>query len=593
MEERAGRPQATISEIGEQADSLARSDPEAAMRFLERHRQRNDFHPWGELFHMRCAVQAMEKKPTQPAARQEAVRAQVLDLFDAAPDLQPCWPFVLRLTRHTGSYAACTARLLERMRHAPALDEPWLSESVIECLLNHSPEAGAEVLGKAQAGGLVPPGKAEALRRLADFLEAVRQGARGHLPPVRWGFRFGLGPAVSPEPDGCLRINLSALGLEGGEDWQLPLSSPFYNALFALMDWKEPAVEDLFIENWPTMRGEDAPAGRFAQLIMPHLAKDLAHPHAVPKPQRLAHARIAPGDLWVRVGNGQMWALESYLTEPQETCRAARRIAELEQAGEYGQIAGLAAADPWWPRCSPLANVARIAVNAGWYAPPETAEDAFSDWAARYKSALVRGGLLAGHAHTYLPLIPLLPALQTKQLHLLPSEMFLERLNGLSVVFATAFAGQVQAHFNRGGVHAFWRGCGLKTRLEHLTCVTPPMSAWPYRPHRDWSESFASVVHACEEAIHASGAQVFIGACGGYGLPLVDELHRRTGITCVYPGHIANTFFGILTATSLATPFYQSNRRLPHWVRGRLDASYPEIRHIDNGRYAAPGTEGA
>lgn len=96
-----------------------------------------------------------------------------------------------------------------------------------------------------------------------------------------------------------------------------------------------------------------------------------------------------------------------------------------------------------------------------------------------------------------------------------------------------------------------------------------------------------------ESTILSSGAQVFIGACGGYGLPLVGELHRRTGITCIYPGQIANTLFGIRTTSSLTVSFHQSNSHSPDWVPGRLDAAYPEIRRIDDGRYAAPGPGGA
>ncbi|GAB6124837.1 hypothetical protein [Humidesulfovibrio idahonensis] len=593
MAQQAPRPEATISEICSQAERLAQSDPVAAVQFLKCHRARDDFHPWGEVFSLRCAVLAQEGEsdPECAATLLEAVRTQAIALFNTEPDLQACWPLVLRLTRRTNRYAEVTVHLLERMRCAQSLAESWLCETVMECLLNHSPDAGESVMDKALGVGLFSSEAGEGLTRLARFLESVRQDLREHPRVERWGFCFGQGPAARVADDGRVGINLSALCLSRIEGWELPLSTPFFTALSALLHWSVPVVDDLFLENWQTMRREDAHAGLFAQLMLPHLPKDKNTPNAAPKPKRLTPAQPEKGSLWVRVGNGQMWALHNYLAAPEETCCAARRIAEMAQAGAGDEIAGLAASDPWWPHCSPLANVARIAVNAGWYATPDTAERAFQDWAERYKSALERGHILAGHAHTFLPLVPLLPTLREKQLHELNIEAFLRDLDGLSVVFASAFANQVQAHFDQGGLHALWLGCGIPVRLKNLTCVMPPMSAWPYRPHRDWSESFAVLVHESEEAIRASGAQVFIGACGGYGMPLVEEIHRRTGITCVSMGHVTNTLFGIYTATNLSVPFYQRNRRLPHWVRGRLDEMYPEVRRIDRGRYVAPAPE--
>jgi hypothetical protein len=77
------------------------------------------------------------------------------------------------------------------------------------------------------------------------------------------------------------------------------------------------------------------------------------------------------------------------------------------------------------------------------------------------------------------------------------------------------------------------------------------------------------------------------------GLPLVEELHRRTGIACVSMGHVANILFGIDTAIDLNVPFYQRKSRLPQWVRGRLDETYPEIRRIDRGRYVGPAPKNA
>lgn len=575
-----------IGDICDVSDNLALTDPKKAIRFLEGFRQRDDFHPWGDFFILRHAERVYEQE-TRLAERELALntfRQRASDFMDVAPGHQAAWPIVLRAAQRTGHYRPLVIRLAEQLHRTPALESPWLVMTIVECLLNMSPAEGRLIADKALAGGVLSADMVTGARRLASFLTELRE-ALAILPPQQtWGFEFGAGPMLRGGRAGSVYINISRLGLTRIEAWLQPLSAPFFNALFALFGWREPVFDDVFLENWATMSGGDSYHGLFVQLIQPLLPR---RPPAPPKPVRLMPAVPRPGELWVRAGNGQLWALRSYLDDLEESCRAAQIVAETLRAGDVAKLRDMVDRDPWWPRCDPVTNVARIVLNAGWYAPPETAGMAFRDWAERYRRALERGNLLSGHAHMYLPLVPLLPALKTKQLAAFVPECFVKCLDGARVVFATAFAPQIEAHFHSGNVHALWSATGADVRLRALTCVEPPISVWPHRPHMDWSASFGSLVAACETAIRATQADVFMAACGSYGLPLVEEIHRRTGISCFYPGHVANMLFGIYTDTFRTLPFYNTHRSLPYWINGRLAEAYPEIAGIDHGRYVA------
>jgi hypothetical protein len=580
------RQYSSIAEVCDAAEALARNSPDAAVAFLRSQQSRRDFHPWGTYFILRHAEQGYEREddPDSKAARLGEVRELAFGFFERFPDHQAAWPTVLRMARRTLGYGPTMARLLERMRLATALGSAWLDTTIMECLLNFAPSAGEEVKLKALAGKVLAPDICDGLDRLAAFLTEVRSALSVLPPATSWSFSFGEGPAAWHSPDGRIHVNLSRLGLTRIGSWELPLSAPFFTVLFSLFEWHEPDFDGVFLDNWASISRADACHSLFIQLILPHLPHKLPEP---PKPVRLAPCRPRSGELWVRVGNGQVWALRSYLEDPEATLRAAQYVAEAMQAGEGEKLAALAVDDPWWPRCDLRANVARIALNAGWYASPETAGEVFRNWAERYKMALARGNLLSAHAHVFIPLIPMLPDLKTKKLYKFKLKRVLHRLDGASVVFATAFARQLQPHFDRGGVHGLWAASGIRARLKRLTCVEPPISAWPYRPHRDWTESFEILLQSCEEAISATRANVFVAACGGYGVPLVDEIHRRTGITCFYPGHIANMLFGIYTDSCQTLPFFAENRHLEYWVDGQLADTYPEVGRIDRGRYAA------
>ncbi len=575
-----------IGAICDASENLALTDPEKAIRFLEAFRKRDDFHPWGDFFILRHAerVYEQEKRLAERELALNAFRRLASDFMDVAPGHQPVWPIVLRAVQRTDHYRPVVVRLAKQLHEAPVLESPWLAMTVAECLFNISPAEGRPIADKARVGGVLSADMVTGSQRLASFLTELRE-ALAILPPQQtWGFEFGAGPLLRCCRAGSVRINISRLGLTRIEEWLQPLSAPFFNALFALFRWREPVFDDVFLENWETMSRGDIFHGLFVQLIQPLLPR---LPPAPPKPLRLMPAVPCPGELWVRAGNGQLWALRSYLERPEESCRAARIVAETLRAGEVEKLRDMVERDPWWPRCDPVTNVARIVLNAGWYAPPESAGMVFRDWAERYRRALERGNLLSGHAHMYLPLVPLLPSLKTKRMSFFVPECFVKCLDGARVVFATAFATQIEAHFRCGNVHALWSAANIDVRLQTLTCIEPPISVWPHQPHMDWSASFGSLVAACETAIRATQADVFMAACGSYGLPLVDEIHRRTGISCFYPGHVANMLFGIYTNTFRILPFYNTHRNLPYWITGHLAEVYPEIAGIDHGRYAA------
>jgi hypothetical protein len=240
------------------------------------------------------------------------------------------------------------------------------------------------------------------------------------------------------------------------------------------------------------------------------------------------------------------------------------------------------------PRLNPDETCNALSCNAGWYAKPGQAAAVFADWAGRYLAALEAGALLSVFAEDLQRLAALRPALAARPLHAWDGSAFARFVSGKDVVFVTAFAAEMQRHFDNGQLAALWRASGLPAPPRSLRTLAAPMSAWPHMPDRDWSETFHHLADRTAQALPDAGQTVLLASCGCYGLPLVHALHQsHPGLTAIYNGHALNSWFGILTNDALGGPLH---RRAPDpalWQVVDLSARYPDVGRIDEGRYLA------
>jgi hypothetical protein len=230
-------------------------------------------------------------------------------------------------------------------------------------------------------------------------------------------------------------------------------------------------------------------------------------------------------------------------------------------------------------------NITRLNTNAGWYAVPGRAAASFIDWADRYGAALCEGQLVATHDVELLPVAALLPEFRHQRPGWWSEEGLRHLLDQARVVLVTAFAEDIQSHYDSGGLAALWQDLEFGVRLSSLKTVPAPMSVWPYYPEDCWTDSFERLSADTAQAIEETAATTLIAACGSYGLPLVHEMHKRYGISCLYNGHQSNLYFGVVTNAGMQERLFARNPNSSHWLSPDLTARFPVVSRIDDGRY--------
>jgi hypothetical protein len=415
-----------------------------------------------------------------------------------------------------------------------------------------------------------------------------------------WGFALRTEqPDVLAFNESVAWINLSRLGVDCLDGWDVILAERLLVATSALMGWA-PYHQDFGVSSWRTVSEADRYAAVFWRLLVWPLGwlglrriddTQVSAAEEVTPARRLVRFASAglergQGKLFVRPGNVELWAMWSALIDLPGAQAAAERVAHRAfLAAEAGEDLVAKYDRPWTDADR---NIARLNTNAGWYAKPGRGTSAFSDWADRYAAALCRGQLLAAHMIELLPTAAaLLPEFRTKR-PLASTELgFLKLLDQAKIVFVTVFAQEIQQHYVSGGLGALWKELGVDQTIRALQTVPAPMSVWPYYPHNCWKDTFECLLRKTAQAIEALDATVLIASCGAYGLPLVDEMHRRFGITCYYFGHQTNMFFGVATAATLHETFYKRNPNSNHWITPNISHRFPRVASIDDGRYMA------
>lgn len=575
---------------------LSATDKAAAVRLLEGARNHESFYPWGAHALM-ANYNAL--------GRDEDARPLAAEIGQQHPDFVPSWWLQIKFSRGTSLYNEQCKRIVDYARRPEMNITKEMVVPLVESLVSVRPSDLHASLERCVEGGFIGPIDVENAEKVAHFLTRVVQDIESlgkGLKYDAWAFGFSEIDLAVILKGSVAIINLSHLGVRGLEGWGPGLAERLTVATSALMRWL-PYCDDRGVSSWSTISQKDHFAAVFWRLAVAPIEwlalspiKDIASPTSEPAMsavRRVHFSRVnmehVDGRLFVRPGNVEIGALWNALHDMPEALNAAETVAERAVAS-VGKSDELTAhyERPW---TNAVENITRLSTNAGWYAKPGRAAHAFGDWAERYRAALCDGELLASHDIELLPIASLLPSFRTQRPYSWNEQGFFQILDQARVVFVTAFARDIQCHFDSGKIHELWRDLAVGASLCSLQTIAAPMSVWPYFPHESWSESFDALCDEVAHAIEGMHATVFTAACGAYGLPLVHEMNRRFGITSVYYGHQMNLYFGAVTGAATYDSFFVKNATSPHWLLPDLTKRFPGVARIDGGRYIPPSGE--
>jgi hypothetical protein len=128
-------------------------------------------------------------------------------------------------------------------------------------------------------------------------------------------------------------------------------------------------------------------------------------------------------------------------------------------------------------------------------------------------------------------------------------KLFLESLNGHRIVIATPYFEELNHLYSQSQQPNLYQNFKLPDFKLHA--VQAEISTFPNKPGKDWRDTFDSLFERSVKAIKDFEATIFMASSGCYGLPLVSEVSKKTGIGCVYIGQVVNNLLGIKSGSIL------------------------------------------
>lgn len=533
------------------------------------------FAPWGSHALSRLLLRA---------ERKDEARSHRTKLFDTHPEFAAGWQSRLDCCLSHVEYQDVASQILDQLKiNVPQI--LWLRSLLIEVLFAVGQGDIKHVLKNATNAGIIEENAADRVIDLLPILSKIRSTDKGVVEgATAWRYSFcGADHPVMVRSDDLVQINLSHMALDGIDDGEKELAPLFHRVCTRLLN-ELPYDDDHGLNSLSKVTSQDLGSVYFS-LLLKALARRNDE-YRVTSPPKM---KIERGQLWVRMGNVEAWALSSYLIDRQACLTAAGNAAQILDitANDFDEVGSKS---QWWPRTNAVENILRLNSNAGWYADPGSGRAEFGDWAERYLGALRAGNIISCHSNDdLLKLAAMSPELGELQPAAWTEQAFFQAIDGRSVLLVSPFAAQISSQFKTGAVNRIWAAQGITARLQSLETIEPPMSVWPYRPDKDWSESFLRLEEQCLARLEKSGADFFIASCGCYGLPLVHSINQSSAVTSVYNGHVINMFFGIVTQAFLNYSFF-ANAPSELFVDGDLEKRYEFIGRIDAGRYGSPQT---
>ena len=570
-----------VHNVIKRAQGLAESDLGGAIALLsEVHDNQNlqgDFFPHGAFILAQLLLRA-----------QLHDRAIIIvdEIIDRCPHFTHLWWLELDLFRFTERYEQACGRIYGEFSQLSQLPYPDAERVFIEVILSVLPNDGQAVIERFLAGGEKIQSRIRTVGSLITLLKelkselAVQHENSG--APKYW--RFSLLGSDHPHGylDGCFHVNLSLLKGVDIAEWDQSLARTFITSVAARLGGSS-YRDDEGISSLERTSYRDkltAKVWKLLQLLMANFGPVVQYEQRLAYPSRL---QLRAGELWVRAGVTELWALWNFLDNSADAAEAAETVAKraIEASGDPKKFAPDGS---WWPMTSAENNLVILNRNAGWYAKPQFAAASFAHWALLYERGLSRGNIISTCMSDMLTVKTMSEGICRHAISHWNDDVFETLLDGVNVVFVTAFAKQIRQNYDSGRLNLLWKDLGFKARINSLRTLPAPMSIFPLYPDNSWSHTFNKLVAACRDSISETNATLFLASCGAYGIPLVTTIHHEFHISSIYYGHAMNQYFGILTAHSKKFNTFINRCPLsPHWVNGDLASRVPEINNIPDG----------
>lgn len=283
----------------------------------------------------------------------------------------------------------------------------------------------------------------------------------------------------------------------------------------------------------------------------------------------------------VRYGNVELRVVENFLLEPERLRKALEGV--MENYSDETKMYENASLIEKLVHNDIDFNIRRLMTNAGFYLRGDSASawDTLKEWVERYISALRHSHLSWHNEHSlhYLKIQKALNAIYgvVPQYVQTPNrKRIYKNIAGRDVLFVSPLAHIVNKQVELGRLGELYKNY----EVPHFSLRAIPawVSTWPNRPHADWSETFRRMCDSVDTAYRERPFDVFMSACGCYGLPISDYVRSRYRCSTLYIGHRAHTLFGLFPGQSDTS----INRKM--WERGDL-SRYQNMDRIDRGRY--------
>jgi hypothetical protein len=293
----------------------------------------------------------------------------------------------------------------------------------------------------------------------------------------------------------------------------------------------------------------------------------------------------APWDtgLLVRYGLVECRVAESYLRRRDDLEAAERDVIanSFDEAYMYAPNSG-----HWLNVRDSNFNLRALMTNAGFYADPMASVGSQSgEWAQLYLDSL-QGASAWFDCSIAAPWFMQIEAeMQCSQAnrpwirHPTRDEVY-AGIQGRRVLFLSPFASGIAELYASGRIRRLYSDVDFPE--VDLWTLETPISTWPNRPGRCWSDTYHELVDAANTLVVTHGIDLVLGAAGSYGLPVLHAVHRQSGVACVYIGNVMNTYFGVLTGSARMNP--DPCRVEANWYPSHL-GTVPNVDRIDGGRY--------
>jgi hypothetical protein len=284
-----------------------------------------------------------------------------------------------------------------------------------------------------------------------------------------------------------------------------------------------------------------------------------------------------------RYGLVECRVVESWLKDPEGLQQAEDRV-RLRMHDEQFMYE---ASQRHWLDCGDHTfNARALMTNAGFYLDQGTSGSGeFAAWACRYLEAIKASSYLYDFSISF----PWYLAIESEMArwgklspwvqYPSPHEVY-GQLAGRRILLLTPFAEGLAMSHQSGRMQHLFHSFELP-EFSLLTLPTP-ISTWPNRPDSSWQASAQRLADSAVAVIKREAIDLVLASCGCYGLPVLHDVHERTGAAAVYLGNYTNTLFGVLQNTS--QDFWKENRREENWIRSDL-SRVPFMDRIDGGRY--------